>query len=166
MLVVLPSSQVSLPIMTPSPQSGMQGFPGTRHCHPVSTLLQSPEQPSPLTLFPSSQASGELTVPSPQTVLRVQGWPTDGQIQPFSIWQSGVQPSPPILFPSSHRSPGSSIEFPHVIAALLISTPPASMPIRPPDPLFPPLPLPLPPVPGPAFCFTPAQLATSSPKAS
>ncbi len=71
--------------MTPSPQSGMQGFPGTRHCHPVSTLLQSPEQPSPDVLFPSSQASGELTIPSPQTVLRMQAEPNVGQIQPFSI---------------------------------------------------------------------------------
>ena len=58
--VVLPSSQVSLPSMTPSPQIGTQGFPGTGQRQPVSTVKQSAEQPSPLILFPSSQASGAV----------------------------------------------------------------------------------------------------------
>ena len=81
--------------MTPSPQIGMHGFPATGQRQPASTAEQSAEQPSPLVVLPSSQASGAVSMPSPQMSLRTQGWPTVGQIQPFSIWQSGVQPSPP-----------------------------------------------------------------------
>jgi hypothetical protein len=117
-------------------------------------------------VLPSSHASGELTTPSPHVTLMMHACPTLGQIQPFSIWQSGVQPSPPTLLPSSHLSPGSSIEFPQVIAALPMSMPPASGMKRPPLPLLPPLPLPLPlpPLPVPGTCLTPAQPAKMSPK--
>ncbi len=83
--VVLLSSHFSLPSMTPSPQIGMQGFPGTGQRQPVSTVRQSAEQPSPPTLFPSSQASGAVRMPSPQMSLRMQAEPTVGQIHPFSI---------------------------------------------------------------------------------
>jgi hypothetical protein len=35
---------------------GVQALPGTRQRHPTSTVAQSSEQPSPLTVLPSSQA--------------------------------------------------------------------------------------------------------------
>jgi len=63
-LVVLPSSQVSLPTMiVPSPHFGEHRFPGTRHSKPLSTL-QVLEQPSPLVVLPSSQVSLPSSTPS------------------------------------------------------------------------------------------------------
>ena len=113
-LVVLPSSHVSLPSMTPSPQIGMHGFPGTGQRQPASTVEQLAAQPSPDPVLLSSQASVGASRPSPQMAVRRQALPTFGQLQPFSIWQSGVQPSPPSLLWSSHFSPRSSTPFPQV----------------------------------------------------
>jgi hypothetical protein len=56
-----------------SPQSGVHGFPGTRHCHPGVTMLQASEQP-PERMAPSSHASVRETTPSPHTAApAVQG---------------------------------------------------------------------------------------------
>jgi hypothetical protein len=58
-LVVLPSSQVSLPSSTPSPHlttGQVQAFPGVEQMQPVSSW-QVLEQPSLLTVLPSSQDS-------------------------------------------------------------------------------------------------------------
>ena len=78
--MVLLSSQVSLPSMMPSPQIGTHGFPGTGQRQPDSTIEQSLEQPSPLVLFPSSQASGGVSIPSPQMALRTHSSPGVGQM--------------------------------------------------------------------------------------
>jgi hypothetical protein len=64
--MVLPSSQPSDPMSTESPQSGVHRLPGTRHCQPGSTAVQSAEQPSPLKVLPSSHVSSALRMPLPQ----------------------------------------------------------------------------------------------------
>ena len=84
-LLVLLSSQVSLPLMTPSPQIGTHGFPATGQRQPASTVEQSAAQPSPDAVLLSSQASVVASRPSPQMAVRRQALPTFGQLQPFSI---------------------------------------------------------------------------------
>src|SRR5947208_2721218 len=90
--LLLPSSQSSPVSTLPFPQTILQAVvaplaarPGTRHCHPDSTVLQSAEQPSPELLLPSSQTSGDVTMPSLHLALRTQAWPMFWQSQPFSI---------------------------------------------------------------------------------
>src|SRR3569623_1323162 len=65
-LSVLPSSQDSVPVRMPSPQSGVHRLPGTRQIQPFSTIWQSAEQPSPPLVLPSSQLSLSVRLPSPQ----------------------------------------------------------------------------------------------------
>src|SRR5690606_21441389 len=84
-LTALPSSQFSVAVITPSPQSGTHFLPGTRHCQPGSTAVQSAAQPSPPTVFPSSQASALASTPSPQTLPEMQGAPKVGQSKSASI---------------------------------------------------------------------------------
>jgi len=50
--------------MTPSPQSGVHGWPGVGQSHPVS-IVQAVEQPSPPSVPPSSHASFTIS-PFPQ----------------------------------------------------------------------------------------------------
>jgi len=79
----LPPSQLTLPSSW-LPQIRVQGFPGTRHCHPGSIVWQSPEQPSPLTVFPSSHASLEVRIPFPHRNGSTQVCPGIGRHQPVS----------------------------------------------------------------------------------
>ena len=55
--------------MTPSPQTWArsQGVPGSRHSYPGSITRQLPEQPSRLSLFPSSQTSPSFRSKSPHS---------------------------------------------------------------------------------------------------
>src|SRR4051812_21483013 len=57
--VVLPSSHVSVPAISPSPQATVdsQGLPGSKQTKSASSALQSAAQPSPDRLLPSSQTS-------------------------------------------------------------------------------------------------------------
>src|SRR3954463_4306801 len=72
---------------------------------------QFAEQPSPLTLLPSSQFSLALLEPSPHCS---QGWPGNGHDQPPPCsLQAEVQPSPSTLLPSSHCSLLSLAPLPH-----------------------------------------------------
>ena len=58
-------------------------------------------------LFPSSQVSGTVTTPSPQS--EEHRWPGTGQVHPASTAvQSALHPSPGATFPSSqHERPGA-----------------------------------------------------------
>jgi hypothetical protein len=67
-------------------------------------VLQSLEQPSPLTVFPSSQALFVVRTPFPQTPRNWQSIPGVGHVQFASSWQMRLQPSPLALLPSSHPS--------------------------------------------------------------
>jgi len=61
---VLESSQISDPTLIPSPYLGTQislvSGPPPEQVHVERTDIQSEEQPSPSSMFPSSQISGEL----------------------------------------------------------------------------------------------------------
>lgn len=61
------SSQVSVPTMRPSPQSGAQKVGEPEQRKPCSRM-QVGEQPSPSSSLSSSQASVPATTPSPQVV--------------------------------------------------------------------------------------------------
>lgn len=77
--MVLPSSQISDPALNPSPHKGFQTvfpllgykpFPQSVHTlplqiYPDSIVEQVPLQPSPLFVFPSSQASEPAVILSP-----------------------------------------------------------------------------------------------------
>jgi hypothetical protein len=83
---------------------------------------QSALQPSPATVFPSSQDSPALTTLSPQTIVERQIWPVypasaGGVVhwQFDSSLQLPLQQSPGIKLPSSHCSPGSKVPLPHVL---------------------------------------------------
>jgi hypothetical protein len=76
-----PSSHCLPSSTLPLPQIGVQGFPGTGHCHPVSMAWQFPEQPSPLTVLLSSQASSDVSNPFPHTAMFLQGCPGVEQTQ-------------------------------------------------------------------------------------
>src|SRR5205814_843415 len=91
----------------PSPQLVLQAPPPLGQ---TGSLRQKGEQPSPVSLLPSSQASEPSRTPLPQMV-RVQGWPGVRHCQPShsvgpasSSWQSALQPSPLLGLPSSHCS--------------------------------------------------------------
>jgi len=88
----------------PSPHTVMHGLPGTRQAKPGSTVLQSFEQPSPLLVLPSSQASFEVRALLPQMALLTHGPPSGGQVWFASTWQMRLHPSPPVALPSSHCS--------------------------------------------------------------
>src|SRR5512133_2826642 len=71
-LVVLLSSQFSVPVILPSPQRGTQRLPGTRHWKPLATVLQSAEHPSSPLVLPSSQVSVLESLPSPHLTEETQ----------------------------------------------------------------------------------------------
>src|SRR5690606_26001328 len=83
------------------------------HSHPCSTSHVA-EQPSPSTLFPSSQASGLSASspgrrkPSPHAEVQAAVAPPPLGRQPGSISHRGEQPSPLFTLPSSQRSPKST----------------------------------------------------------
>jgi hypothetical protein len=70
----LPSSHVSRPESTPSPQPVVQWLGAPAQAYPGSTL-QLAEQPSPEAWLPSSQASMPAVTPSPQPVEHTLGAP-------------------------------------------------------------------------------------------
>ncbi len=72
--------------------------------YPTSTAWQSAEQPSPLSVLPSSHALFEVRMPFPHTPAYSHGFPSVGQLQLASIWQSLLQPSLFWVLPSSHCS--------------------------------------------------------------
>src|SRR5664280_1205643 len=125
-----------------------------RHCQPASMVLQSPEQPSPLAVLVSSQASWLVSFPSPHMANEIQG-PVRWQFHSFgfSNWHVFVQPSPPTVFPSSHCSSGLSANpLPHVLSnccslsGVTVAWKFTVPPVLPPPPGFgePPAPLPTP----------------------
>lgn len=72
------------------------------------SIMQLEEQPSPLSVLPSSHCLPNSTLPSPQA--GTQGLPGTGQTQPGSIAeQSPSQPSPLSVFPSSQTSGGTTM---------------------------------------------------------
>ncbi len=79
-----------------------------------SSILQSEEQPSPLTALPSSHASVPSKRPSPHFV--VQPPPVGGQVG--SAIQLAVHPSPRSLFlvAGSQPSEPSTTPLPHTVA--------------------------------------------------
>ena len=109
--MVLPSSQVSLPLRMLSPQMGEHQVPIIGQCQPTSMVRQSDEQPSPETVLPSSQVSSEVKLPFPQTGMFTHPADVHGP-QPSNL-QRDEHPSPDFVFPSSHSSPRSSIPSPH-----------------------------------------------------
>src|SRR5262249_574852 len=96
------------PAQAPAPSQTSTGV----HASPSSQLAPAlsnahvASQQSPVTRFPSSQASPAVTMPLPQRV----------------IVQLESQPSPSIALPSSHSSPGFGTPLPQVT-----SSAPASM---------------------------------------
>src|SRR3569623_3249251 len=67
------------------------------------SIKQVLEQPSLLSVLPSSQDSVPVRIPSPHS--GVHRFPGTRQIHPFStVWQSDAQPSPPAELPSSQLS--------------------------------------------------------------
>jgi hypothetical protein len=79
----LPSSQVSVPTISPSPQIGKQRRPCTGQRQPISIAMQLAAQPSPLIVLPSSHDSNDASTLSPQTTVLMQGVgaPHEPQIQ-------------------------------------------------------------------------------------
>ncbi len=87
-----------------------------------SSIWQVLEQPSPLTVLPSSHHSDGpgtcwiiwfCTTPSPQAAFSQAVGPT-WQRKPSSILQALLQPSPSLVLPSSQISPGSCMPLPQV----------------------------------------------------
>jgi hypothetical protein len=69
------------------------------------------EQPSPLTVLPSSHVSVPVSTPSPHS--GEHGLPGTRHSQPAStVWQSAEQPSPLTVFPSSQVSSDVKTPFP------------------------------------------------------
>src|SRR3954468_4965572 len=114
---MLPSSQYSPKLSRPSPQRScgtMVQAPPTPAAvgqdQPASTRRQSAAQPSPSCLLPSSQASSPITLPSPQTMVEVQGLPGTLHSKKGSVLHAPEQPSPGTMFPSSQAS--APLSFP------------------------------------------------------
>src|SRR5690625_7519171 len=84
----------------PSPQRSALQLPWLSQVQPGSTR-QVCEQPSPLTLFPSSHCSSPATIPSPQCSAKHCA---ALQSQPSSSLQLLEHPSPLPLLPSSISS--------------------------------------------------------------
>jgi hypothetical protein len=96
-----PLSHCSFPFIFPSPQMGVHMLASPVHVNPASTRHVA-VQPSPETVFLSSQASDLRMSPSPQIALQMLGAPV--QVKPASIAQEALQPSPDTVFLSSHCS--------------------------------------------------------------
>src|SRR5690349_12720887 len=89
----------------PTPEAVGQDQPG-------STCRQSALQPPPSILLPSSQASSPITLPSPQTMVLVQGLPGTLHSKKGSTLHAPEQPSPGAMLPSSHSSTPFSFPSP------------------------------------------------------
>src|SRR3989442_1653224 len=80
--------------------------------------MQLDEQPSPVTVLPSSHCSPGSSRASPHiaAVVIVQAPPAGGQVQPaVTTMQSAEQPCTPVVVPSSHASLPSTTPSPHTI---------------------------------------------------
>ena len=127
---VLPSSHPSTPAATsPSPQvdvhvSAVVAFPPS-HRHPHSSL-QSAEQPSPESRFPSSHQSScaiiGIVMPSPHLSKHVD-MPHVGLVHSYvdSTVHAEPQPSPFTRLPSSHPSQPATSPSPQVVSRLHVS---------------------------------------------
>src|SRR5689334_12981141 len=113
---MLPSSHSSFPTITPSPHTGehwlgVMGPPSLLHIHPVSTA-HAASQPSPLPVFPSSQASPAASFPSPHTAapplpplpplppVGLPAVPAEVPAEPATMLPAApaeVPPAPPVL---------------------------------------------------------------------
>ena len=111
----LPQSHCSPVSLIAFPQAAfLQGWPGVGGQVEPGSTWHVLEQPSPLTVFPSSQVSLPVSLLSPQ--IGEQGLPGTRHSQPGSIlWQSAEQPSPLTVFPSSQVSSMVSILLPHTV---------------------------------------------------
>src|ERR1039458_9388014 len=118
----------------PSPHLGVQRLPTTRHWKPFSTVLQSPEQPSPLLVLPSSHSSFPSRILSPhasgywatQPAVLVPGHPEDPAAPPVEVgWVVMISTPPPPLVPAVPRPPLPVPPVPSVpsIAALVQAIP-------------------------------------------
>src|SRR5262245_53312725 len=87
------------------------------HSKPSSTM-QLLEQPSPLRVLPSSQASSR-TMPSPQRDEQA----TVGPVHVGSRRHSGEQPSKPMWFPSSQLSAPSMLPSPQFVREQMLGDP-------------------------------------------
>src|SRR5688572_31353913 len=89
--------------------------PPSSQIQPGSTARQSPRQPSPKVVLPSSQASAPSLLPSPHSV---QGWPGTSQYQLGAIdLQSAAQPVP-FVAPASHSSCPSTEPLPQSLQGM------------------------------------------------
>src|SRR5439155_814540 len=118
----------------------------------VSCDLQSPEQPSPETVLPSSQTSPRVgsrmplphtssdlqfaEQPSPETLLpssQTSPWSVSTTLLPHvsSDLQSPEQPSPETLLPSSHASSGVTTPLPQPSGShtMLTHAPSTALPV-------------------------------------
>ena len=114
LVALVPQSQASPASFTPFPQTALVHDPGPvpEQVAPGS-IWQLLEQPSPLTVLPSSQASLPLRTLSPQ--IGTQGLPGTGQRQPASTAeQLAAQPSPDPVLLSSQASVGASRPSPQM----------------------------------------------------
>src|SRR5579863_4888251 len=114
------------------------GFTGTSVQTKPGSILQSEEQPSPLTVLPSSHCfvvSPGNSSPLPHTVVHAPG--PVGHLG--SRRQKGEQPSPVTSLPSSHCSEPSTILSPQVVVVQVVgplqvsAAPPSAPPSEPPS---------------------------------
>jgi hypothetical protein len=102
------------------------------HVRPSSTWVQSPAQPSPLTVLLSSQASEPTRRPSPQMEPQVEREPKlpPEQVNPGSTWQVALHPSPASVLLSSHCSARwlQRMRMPSPHTGVHVSTPPMPVP--------------------------------------
>lgn len=94
-LFELLSSQASVPLISPSPQIGLQVSAEVvvppAHSHPRAFPPHPTAHPTP-SFVPSSQTSDPSLLPSPQIGVQTDGAPV--HVQPVSIVQVEVHPSP------------------------------------------------------------------------
>ena len=84
LLAVLSSSQISVPLTMPSPQTTVETQVLRAPAAPVqlklASVLHCAEQPSPVVVLPSSHCSVPSRRASPQTTVRVQSEPGVAQV--------------------------------------------------------------------------------------
>ena len=105
-----------MPAVSPSPQVVTQALGSPAHVQPSSSV-HALEQPSPLSVLSSSQASTPTRIPSPQISSQVL-FSRPLQVQPTSIWHvTSEQPSSATGLPTSHCSvAGSTNPSPQTLA--------------------------------------------------
>jgi hypothetical protein len=127
---VLPSSQASLDALNPSPQLLTQTLGSELSQVKPHSTEQLDEQPSPLSVSPSSHVSPVTTLLSPHTGVKVLLSHTGKvEVQPSSIEQALLHPSLGTVLPSSQASSDAFFPSPqgdwHVSA--LLGVPPVQL---------------------------------------